>query len=127
MLYYMLSHYNIILLAVDIPCTSMHGQSSYVPVHSNYAPLGYPETSACPGYINQILPPFPVSFTPSIYSSQTSLEEAAITIKKEPNYTMHSPTGLYPAEPYHPEHFSFSPVCAPLRPLINHGKLHLYI
>lgn len=117
------------LLAVDIPCTSMHGQPSYVPVASSCGPLGYSDTlTSCPGYINQILPPFnPVNCFSPVYGSQTSLDEAAITIKKEPNFTtMHSPTGLYPEQhPYHQEHFPFSPVCRPLRPLVNHGKLQL--
>lgn len=105
----------------------MHGQSTYVPVPSNGGPFTYSETLTCPGYIpHQILPPFnPVSF-PSIYGSQTGLDEAAITIKKEPNFTVHSPTGLYPEHPYHhPEHFPFPPICRPPRTLV-HGKLYNY-
>ena len=117
-------------VAVDIPCTSIHGHPAYIPLASNCATsLGYPDTLAgCPGYINTILPPFnpSMNFTPSVYGSQTSLEEAAITIKKEPNY-MHSPPGLYAPEHQYPqEHFPFPPACGPLRP-INHGKLYYYI
>lgn len=111
-------YYTIILSIVDIPCSNIHGQSTYAPVAANCAPLGYPEALAYPGY----LPPFnPVSFTPPMYSPQTSMEEA-ITIKKEPNYPMPSPPGLYHEHPYPQEHFPFPPVCRLPRPPIT-GKL----
>ena len=106
----------------------MHGQSTYVPV-SNCTPLCYPEPT-CPGYLNQILPPFAPSFTPSDFNSQTGMEEAAaITIKKEPNFHMHSPTVLYPEQHhvYYPEHFPFPPITGPSRPLINNKRPCLHV
>jgi len=114
----------IILFVVDIPCTSMHGQSTYAPVASTCTPLTYSESPAWYSYTNQMLPPFnPLGFTPPTYSSPMNIDEAAITIKKEPNY-MHSPTGLYPEHPYHQEHFPFPPICKPpLRHISTHGKL----
>lgn len=93
----------------------MHGQSTYVPAPANCGPL-YSEAPP-PGYYNQMFPPtfnHPLGFPQSsCFPHRVPIEEGgAITIKKEPNYHMPSPT-FYPEDPYHQVHFPFPPVCRP--------------